>query len=235
MAGRHEGNGPRARSARRVAGAAGCLGAAAVVAAKAASAGFTGAVAVDQTGLTAGNVYLEVPGYPAAPAGGQDTFVANRMELAVDGLYPLNTYRERVIDVKVAGNVDLATLTMSVVAQASNELVTDANGLGMIVDLCSTGWTEAGSSPDYTYTCGGVRTELVGTEAGTPDAIVDVAPNGTNPTVHSLTTGSLLTAGSVNHLRIRYKLAAAAPNALQGQSNVLTFTFDGTARAGTNR
>jgi hypothetical protein len=228
----------RGRNATRIAGAAGCLGAAATLAAHAASATFQGpATVAQQSPVTAGNLYLTVPSYPGAPAT-NNTAQANRMQLAVDGIYP-NAVFERALDITVAGSIDLSSMTVEVVAASNSPLVTDGSGnlandrLGMLVDMCSTDWTENLTDPSNpTYTCSGTRTQILGDDGTAPYTPVQFAKNGTSPTTWTL-AGAGLTSGTVNHLRFRFKLPQTAPNSLQGLSTTVTFTFDGTQRAGT--
>jgi spore coat-associated protein N len=229
---------PRRPNAKRRAGAAGCIGAAALATAHAASASFTGSGTVNQAALTAGSVYLTAPSYSAAPVGGADTFVANRMQLAVTGLYPINPYRERVIDVKVAGNTNLASLSLASSTASPAADVADAatNGVGMLVDRCSTGWDEDNTdAANPTYTCSGSITTILGDENPYPfDTLANVTNDGATVT-NDLTAGVLLTSNSINHLRFRFKLPSSSASATQGSSAVFTFTFDGTQRAGANK
>jgi len=230
----------RTRNAKRWAGAAGCIGAAAAIAAHAASANFSGGSNVDQSGATnAGNLYLTVPGAGST----------NRMALTVDGLYPAaldnsTPWRERVVDVTNAGNLNLATYSITSQASASNALTNQTGqGLLMIVDECSNTWTEGGTVAEPTYTCGGggSRADVLGcATCGTSGTPVDYdVGNGTSATTYTTNGSPALanistTAAAVNHLRFRFKLAWNAPSGAQGLSVNVTFTFDGTQRAGTS-
>jgi hypothetical protein len=221
---------------KRLAVSVSCIVAAAIVAMHAASASFSGGTAVNESSATiAGDLYLSAPSYPGTPSGGPTAFTANRMQLTVNDLGP-GVARERVIDISVAGNVDLASMKVNVSASdTSSLLLTQANALGIVIDRCSTEWTEAGSSPDYTYTCSGSQNEIIGDGSTSPPGTT-VAPT-TNGTAkdHDLSSGVTLTAGAVNHLRVVFALPTAAPSNLQGVSVVLTFTFSGTQRAGTSK
>jgi hypothetical protein len=228
----------RTRNAKRWAGAASCIGAAAAIAAHAASANFSGGANVDESAATnAGNLYLTVPG-----AG--DT---NRMTLSVDNLYPANLvvpyspWRERAVDVANAGTVDLSTFTISTVADVNNDLSNGgAAGVVMIIDECSSTWTVGGTASEPTYTCGGTSDDALGCEVCNNGAPTDysITPGvtssytwtygGSAPTLTHIKT----THGDTNHLRFRFKLSALAPDSAQGQSMNVTFTFDGTQRAG---
>ncbi len=67
----------------------------------------------------------------------------------------------------------------------------------MAIDRCSTGWTEAGTSPAFTYTCGGVTSVVL---ASTPVI-------GANLALNNLGT---LTAGATDKLRVTLTLPAGA-------------------------
>ena len=58
----------------------------------------------------------------------------------------------------MTGSTDLSAITLTTGASPSSLLDTDAtNGLQIAIDKCSVAWTEAGSSPAFTYTCGGIH------------------------------------------------------------------------------
>jgi hypothetical protein len=225
--------GSRRHDPKQIAGAIGCLGAAVAVAGHAAASGFTGSATVSQGATQAGDLYFSVPS-----AGYTNGVGGNRMTLAISDLYPSLTsiWRERAIDVTNAGNVDLATLTITTVGSNTNALATNGNAV-MVIQSCSQAWTEVGSTPDQTYTCGGTTQNVLGT---LPDPPTDYAiVNGTTPIVYS-TAGSpalsnlSLTHSAVNHLCFFFKEAAAAPNAEQSLSVNVTFTLGGTQRNGQN-
>jgi hypothetical protein len=236
---------PRRRNARRLAGTAGCLGAAAAIAAHAASASFTGSASQAQTGgspaSSAGTLYLTVPAYSAGP-GSNGTAVANRLQLAVDDLYPnANLGRERVIDMTNAGSLKFASVTMQVSVTSSSSpnggnIYSDTNGVKVLVQTCPTDWVEAGSSPDYTYTCAGnAQTDVLGT-SGAYSTFQNFAQAGsaclTGCTINF--TSGQLAAGAVNHLHFVFKVGASAAANSQGSSFQTTITFNGTQRAGQN-
>ncbi len=238
---------PRRRNARRLAGTAGCLGAAAAIAAHAASANFTGATTpASTTSAQAGTVYLTIPSAGST----------NRLALTVSGLFPAQSdstdagtapadqaWKQRVIEVTNAGNVDLATFSIGVQADpgSSSNLVTGSasTGLVFIVDECSVAWTEnLTDTNNPTYTCSGTRNDVLGTwtsgVAPTDYAITTSLQTWTtngSPALSNIT----LTAGVTNHLRFRFKLGALASTNAQGTSAHVNFTFGGTARNGTNQ
>ena len=107
-------------------------------------------------------------------------------------------------------------MTLTTSASPSSALDTDAtNGLQMVIDRCSSAWTEAGSSPNFTYTCSGSTSTVQASRA-----VI-----GTNLSLSNLTA---TTAGNTDHLRVRLTLPSSAGNSLQGQSSTLTYTFTGT-------
>jgi hypothetical protein len=228
--------GERRHDPKQIAGAIGCLGAAIGVAAHAAATGFTGSTAVSQGGTQAGDLYFSIPG-----AGYTNGVGGNRMTLAVTDMYStlFSTWRQRAVDITNAGNIDLSTFTITTVGDNTNALATGGH-LVMAIEECSVAWTENGSTPDQTYTCGGSMQLVLGTPVDGPTGPTDYSfVNGTTPVVFS-TSGSpaltnIATAHSaVNHLCFFYKESATAPNNEQGLSVNVTFTFGGTQRNGTN-
>jgi spore coat-associated protein N len=146
----------------------------------------------------------------------------NRLTVAASGLVPGDTM-QRSVDLSNTGNQNLASLTLTTTATPSTLLTTDAtNGLQIVVDRCSTTWTEAGSSPAFTYTCGGSLTTIVTTRA-----VI-----GANMTLAGL---SALTAAGTDHLRVTLTFPTTADNTFQGLSTTITYAFTATQRAGTNQ
>jgi hypothetical protein len=224
----------RRRKIQRIVGTAGCLSAAAGVAAHAAASGFTGAQQVAGGTTSAGDIYL------TAPAGNTS---GNRLTLAVSDLIP-NIFRFRTVNVTngrsaASGGVDLASLTLLTNATLSSTLNTNVLGLYYLVQACTTGgagtagqaWTESGSSPDYQDTCsGGVAVPVLGGGSS-----VQVAPSAGANTPATTLTNVDLAAGHTNYLRFSFKVTVSAPGALMGQTSGISFVFDGTQRAGTNK
>jgi len=189
------------------------LGAAAGIAGLGTYATFTSTTAATQT-ATSGTVTI------ALGATGAST---NRLTVNATGLVPGDTI-QRSVDLIDSGNQNLASITLSTAASPSSLLDSDAtNGLQMVIDRCSVAWTEAGSSPAFTYTCQGGSTSTV--LASTP--II-----GTNVGLSNLTS---TTAGNTDHLRVTLTFPSAAGNTLQGKSSTITYTFTGTQRAATNQ
>jgi hypothetical protein len=111
-------------------------------------------------------------------------------------------------------------------------MLADSN-FGMILDECDDDWTPSGSSPDKTYSCAGTTTKILGTDGVSP-VLVQPAPSGAT-TTFDMTAYVAKSPSSVNHLRFRFKMSQSAANNDQGASVALTFTFDGTRRAATNK
>jgi hypothetical protein len=149
----------------------------------------------------------------------------NRLALAATGMVPADTM-QRAVDL----NVPLATntagtmtgVTLTTTDSTPTVLSTDAvRGLFIKIDRCSAvgGWTEAGVSPAFTYTCAapGVITSVL--------ARVPVV--GAARTLNALA----LAPGSVNNLVVTIDLDAAAIDTFQGLSATIQHTFNGVQRA----
>ncbi len=147
---------------------------------------------------------------------------ANRLTLGATGLVPGDTV-QRAFQLSNTGNQALSSVTLTTTAAPSSLLDTDAtNGLQLVIQSCSTTWTEAGTSPAFTYTCGGTTTTVLASRATI----------GANLPLSGLTS---LTAGSTDNLLATLTFPAAAGNTLQGLSSTVSFAFTGTQRAATNK
>ncbi|GAA3604133.1 hypothetical protein GCM10022223_19740 [Kineosporia mesophila] len=147
---------------------------------------------------------------------------ANRLTLGATGLVPGDTM-QRAVDLTNTGTQNLAGVALTTAATSSSLLDTSAAmGLQLKIDDCSTAWTEAGTAPAYTYTCGGTTTAVL---ASTP--VIGSAL--------ALSNLNTLTAGAVDHMRVTLTLPATADNTLQNQSSTVGFTFLGTQRTATNK
>lgn len=191
------------------------LGAAASVAGLGTFATFTSSASVNQAAINTGSVAIAVGA--AGPA--------NRLTLGASGVVPGDTM-QRVLDLSntgVGGSDSLASVALTTVATTSSNLDTDASkGLQMIIDSCSVPWTEAGSSPAYTYTCSGTTSTVL---ASMPVIV-------TNQTLSNL---SSLAPATTDHLRVTLSLPVATDNPFQGKTSAITYTFTGNQRAGTNK
>jgi hypothetical protein len=205
-------------SARKLGTARGSIGAfvvLAIVAAAAASAGafgtFTSTVD-DSHSVTAGTVVIALGTHGAA----------NRLDVDATDVAPGDTI-ERVVDLSNTGSLDLASVTLTTTATVSSLLDTDAtNGLQMQIDNCDQSWTEAGTSPAYTYTCGGTSSSVLASQA-----VI-----GSNLTLSNLTA---LTAGDTDHLLLTLTLPSSADNTFQNESSTIDYSFTATQRTATNR
>jgi len=166
--------------------------------------------ATGSTAVTSGTMTLTVP------ANG----TANRLSVAATGLAPGDSI-QRVVDLVSGGNVT-QTLSLATTASPSTLLDSDVtNGLQMVVDSCSLagGWTEAGTSPAFTYTCpAGTITTVIASRAVIGSALA-MSAGMTNP--------------GTTHLRITETFPSTAGNTFQGLgADTITYTFSGAQRAG---
>jgi hypothetical protein len=145
----------------------------------------------------------------------------NRLTLAASNVAAGDTM-QRAADLIDSGNVDLASITLTTTASPTSVLDTDAtNGLQMVIDKCSVAWTEAGSSPAFTYTCAGTTTTVLASRAviGSTMALSNLS----------------LTAGSTDHIRVTLTLPSATGNTFEGLSSTISYAFTATQRTATNK
>src|SRR6478735_4044256 len=113
----------------------------------------------------------------------------NRLNIGASAIAPGDTI-QRSVDLIDSGSLDLASITLTTTATTSSLLDTDAtNGLQMVIDRCSQAWTEAGSTPAFTYTCGGTTSTVLASRA-----VI-----GSNLTLSNLTSTTI---GNTDHLRV---------------------------------
>ena len=187
------------------------VGAAASIAGLGTFATFTSSTSASQT-VTAGTVTIALGSTGAS---------TNRLTVNASGIVPGDTM-QRSFDLTNSGNQNLASITMTTTATTSSLLDTDAtNGLQMVIDKCSVAWTESGSSPAFTYTCGGTTSTVVASRAVIGSGIA----------MSNLTT---TTAGNTDHLRLTLTFPSAAGNTFQGVTSTIQYSFTGTQRAATN-
>jgi spore coat-associated protein N len=136
----------------------------------------------------------------------------NRLSVAASNIAPGDTV-ERAVDLRNTGNVAATSITLSSAAIISSLLDTDpVFGLQMAIERCSVPWTEGGSAPAYTYTCG-----------GTISPVLLWRPwIGSNLSLANL---SSLTPGLTDHLRIMLSMPGSAGNSFQGRSSTVACTF----------
>lgn len=146
----------------------------------------------------------------------------NRLNLAAAAIVPGDII-QRSVDLNNTGTSDLASITLATSATVTSLLDTNVTlGLQLSIDRCSQPWSEAGSSPAFTYTCGGSTTSLL---SGVPVIQANQTLTGLNA----------LSAGGSDHLRVTMTLPVLATNLFQNQSSTIGFTFTGTQRTSTNK
>jgi hypothetical protein len=188
---------------------AGLIGCAAAAAGLGTFGSFTSTTSASQ-GVASGTVTIAL---------GSAGTAANRLTVGATNIVPGDTI-QRQVQLSNSGTANLASIALTTVASPSSLLDTDTtNGLQLTVQSCPTVWTEAGTAPAYTYTCGGTATTVL---ASRPV----IGANVTLPALGSLS------AGGVDHLMVTLSFPTAAPNTLQAQSSTLNFSFAGTQRTG---
>jgi hypothetical protein len=144
----------------------------------------------------------------------------NRLTVAASGLVPGDTV-QRAFQLTNSGSQALSTIALTTSASPSSLLDTDATqGLQLLIQSCSTAWTEGGTAPAYTYTCGGSTSTVVASRA-----VI-----GSNIALSGL---SSLTVGGSDNLMATLTFPSAAGNTFQGLSSTISFAFTGSQRAAT--
>lgn len=197
---------------RKIALSTAALGAAASVAGLGTFASFsdteTGSTAID-SGIVAMSI-------------GTSGTAENRLSVAATDIVPGDTLQRAVnLSVDATTTSTPASITLSTTASVSNLLTTDStNGLQVEIIKCSAAWTEAGTSPAYTYTCAGTEQTVLASRAML----------GTDLSLSNLS----LTAGSTNYLRVKVTLPSTAGNTFQNLATTVTYSFTANQRAATN-
>lgn len=147
----------------------------------------------------------------------------NSLDLAASGLVPGDTV-QRAATLSNAGNQALAGITLTSSATVSSLLNTDAtHGLQLAIDNCSVPWTEAGTSPAFTYTCVG----------GTTTSVLAARPvTGANLALANLRSTA---AGATDYLRTTLTLPSTAGDTFQTKTSTISLAFTGTQRSGTSK
>jgi spore coat-associated protein N len=188
------------------------VSAAAAVASLGTFASFTSSTSASQS-VSSGTVTV------ALGATGAST---NRLTVSATGIAPGDTI-QRSVDLSNTGTIDFGSVTLTTTASPTSLLDTDAtNGLQMVIDKCSTAWTEAGTAPAYTYTCGGTTSTVLASRAVIGSSL-------------ALSNLSSITAGSSDKLRVTLTLPSAAGNTFQNLSSTISYTFTATQRTATNK
>jgi hypothetical protein len=197
-------------------GSIGAFAVLAIVAAAAASAGAFGTFTdtkSDTQNVASGTVGITLGAHGAE---------TNRFDVDATNIASGDTI-ERTVDLTNSGTLALSGVVLTTTATTSSLLDTDAtNGLQMQIDNCNQAWTESGSSPAYTYTCGGTSSSVLASRA-----VI-----GSNLTLNNLTS---LTSGDTDHLLVTLTLPSSADNTFEGLSSVIQYTFTATQRTATNR
>lgn len=203
--------GRRAKTGRRVLLSLAMLGVAGSLAAFGTYASFTSTTSASQS-LSTGTVTIAL---------GAAGTASNRLTVSASGLVPGDTV-ERAVDLTNSGSQSLSAIALTTTANPSSLLDTDpSNGLQMVLDSCPTPWTEAGTAPAYTYTCGGTVTTVL---ASGPV----ITANADLPGLSSLAPGG------TDHLRVTLTLPSSAGNTFQGLTSTLSYAFTGTQRTGSS-
>ena len=191
----------------------GAIGTAATLATAATYADWTSATTPISHQISSGTVTIVLGATGAA---------TNRLDVDASGIAPGDTIK-RAVDVHNTGSLNLASITLTTTATTSSALDTDTtNGLQMQIDRCSgTGWTESGSSPAFSYSCGGGNT--------TSAVLASRAIVGSTLALSNLTA---TTAGVIDHLLVTITLPGGTGTTLQGKTSVIQYVFTGTQRAG---
>jgi spore coat-associated protein N len=163
---------------------------------------------------TSGNLTLTLP----APGS------TNRISVAYPNIRPGDTV-QRAFDLTY-GSVYPANVSVTTSASTSSLLDTDAtNGLKLTLDRCSGstqpggGWLEAGSSPNYTYTC----------PSGTiASVLAQRSIIGSKVVLSNLN----LAANGTDHLRLQVNLPTTSPTTMQGLTSTILYLFEADQRAG---
>ena len=172
---------------------------------------FTGSTSVTQGSIGSGTLSLTVPAAGAT----------NRLTLGASDIAPGDTM-QRAVNLTVGGTVDMTGMTLTTTAPTTSLLDTNAgNGLQVAIDRCSQAWTESGSSPAFTYTCGGTTSSVLASRA-----VI-----GSNIALSNL----LVSAGSTNFLRVTLTFPTSADDTYQGLTSAISYQFAGTQRAGANK
>ncbi|MGO4492555.1 TasA family protein [Arthrobacter sp. 2YAF22_2] len=147
---------------------------------------------------------------------------SNRLSVAAAGAVPGDSI-QRAVTLNNGGDQNLASITLTTTASPSSKLDTDAvNGLQMKIDGCSVPWTEAGTSPSFTYTCSGTTSAVLASRAVTGSSL-------------ALTGLASLTATKTDYLRVALTVPQTADNTFQGLNSTMGFSFDAIQRGAGNK
>lgn len=144
----------------------------------------------------------------------------NRLAVSASNIAPGDTI-QRAFTLTNTGSLDLdASPVLTTSATVSSALDTDATyGLQMVIQKCSTAWTESGAAPAYTYTCGGTTSTVLASRAviGSSIALSNIS--------------ELVTAGGAANLRLTLTFPTSAGNSFQGLSSTINYSFSAGQRS----
>jgi len=213
---------PTRKTSKKILLSLGALGVAGAIAGLGTFATFTSTTSASQA-VTAGKVEI------ALGASG----AANRLSVNATNVVPGDSIN-RALDLISTSTDPLNNVKLTTTATTSSVLDTNTtDGLQMYIRSCSSAWTEAGSSPAFTYTCGGTTSAVLGS-AGSPVNIVTTTVGGVALTNLTATT----TAGPItDHLLITIVLPQTntSGNLATPPSSTIQYSFTGTQRDGTVR
>lgn len=194
------------------------LGAAGAIAGMGTFATFTSTTSASQT-VTAGKVEIALGA----------TGAANRLDVVATKVVAGDTI-ERVVDLVSTSSDPLSGVTLTTTATTSSILDTDTTtGLTMYIRNCSVAWTEAGTTPAFTYTCSGTESAVLAA-VGSQSAVITAGATLANLT--ATTSGS-----ATDHLLITLTLPAAntVANLATPPSSTIEYSFTGTQRTAGSR
>jgi hypothetical protein len=148
---------------------------------------------------------------------------ANRLTTEVDDLQPGDTvYRplDLVSSTTLLSAVTLSTTDTSSGTKLSANTVGLHDGLQLVVQWCSTAWTETGPSPAYTYTCGGTTTTLIASRDVVTSSPIDLGSG-----LSARNSGATLP--TTDHLLVALTLPTASPSTAQTAQSIINYTFAG--------
>lgn len=147
--------------------------------------------------------------------------VANDLSVAATGVAAGDSIH-RVVNLRNAGSLPLASVVLNTTATVSSVLDTDTgDGLQMVVQRCDVAWVEVTAT--NSFTCADL--------GGADIVLASGAVIGSRP----LAGANALAAGGSDNLLVSLTLPVAAGNDFQNKTSTIAFTFDATQRAATNR
>lgn len=212
---------PKQSRTKKVLWSAAAIGAAASVAGLGTYATFTDTTSASQS-ISSGTVDINLGA----------TGVDNRLSVDATDIVPGDTMQRRV-KLSNDGSEDLASITLTTSATTSSLLDTDAtDGLQFKIETCggTVGWTEAGTTPAFTYTC---DEAIAGDDLGARTTVL--ARRAIVGSTLALSNLTATTAGNTDDTVVTIDLPTTADNTFQGLSSTIDYTFTATQRAATDK